>query len=309
MKERDAAIDIVKGICILLVVWGHLPRTGSCYATLTSLVEFLYSFHVEAFILLSGFLFAHKGWSIENLKEAATKLLKPYLIFSILFVALYGIIDGGFTIGGAAKRILMHGGGGALWYVYDLAFMQIIILIGSFFADRLGLKRVAVALQLIMAGLAFGLLGERGAGLCLKIVFLEYFFVGYLIGKFGRDRLPRHPLFGVIAILAALTIPYKLDQWGNLIFGVSMVGGLLWIGERIAKSKVGETLAYVGRNSFPILLMHPLAIGVMKPIYNLLLKFELTGITSMILCFLVAAVGCLGIDYILKKVNLKRYFY
>lgn len=309
MKTRDIAIDIVKGICILLVVWGHLPRTGSCYGELTKLVEFLYSFHVETFILLSGFLFANKTWSEENAKGIVTRLVKPYIVFAIIFQGLQAVLSGGCSLGAVLKSVMLGGGGGALWYVYDLAIIEAVVLVGWLITDKIGLKKGAVVLPLTLGAAVFLLFGEVGMGAGLKVVFLEYFVVGYLLRRFVGENLPRHPACLIVAIISALTIPYKLDQWGNLIFGVAMVGALLWIGDYLKTGKVGAALAYVGRNSFPILLIHPLIIGVMKPVYHLLLKFEPTGLTSMFVSFVVASSACLGADLILKKYNLRKYFY
>ena len=49
IEQRNLTIDIMKGICIVLVVLGHTYNT---YTT-----NFIYLFHVGVFFILSGYCF------------------------------------------------------------------------------------------------------------------------------------------------------------------------------------------------------------------------------------------------------------
>lgn len=81
-KKRLVEFDILKGICILLVIIGHSRPFFPVY-------EFLYSFHVPLFFIVSGYFFSIK----ENLGGAfyknGSQLLKPYVIVSIVICVLY----------------------------------------------------------------------------------------------------------------------------------------------------------------------------------------------------------------------------
>ena len=58
MKQRDAYFDNVKGILILLVVIGHLIEPFYLKSKFVeSLYTFIYTFHMPAFIFLSGLFF------------------------------------------------------------------------------------------------------------------------------------------------------------------------------------------------------------------------------------------------------------
>lgn len=52
-KQRDAVVDIAKGIGILLVVYGHLKNPFN---------PFIYAFHMPLFFFLSGFLLKTLTW-------------------------------------------------------------------------------------------------------------------------------------------------------------------------------------------------------------------------------------------------------
>lgn len=50
-KKRDASIDIMKGILIILVIVGHMTDISN------SLRGMIYSFHMPAFFILAGCFF------------------------------------------------------------------------------------------------------------------------------------------------------------------------------------------------------------------------------------------------------------
>ncbi len=66
-KQRDKTLDAMKGILIILVVLGHI--IVNVYApdnfAQNLLFRICYSFHMPAFIMVSGYLVGKKG--IENL--------------------------------------------------------------------------------------------------------------------------------------------------------------------------------------------------------------------------------------------------
>ena len=59
MENRNIAIDIAKGIGIILVVWGHVIQVSAGEGNFdywgNSIFEIIYSFHMPLFIFLSGF--------------------------------------------------------------------------------------------------------------------------------------------------------------------------------------------------------------------------------------------------------------
>src|SRR6267378_7264941 len=97
---RSNLVDIVKGIAILLVVYGHTaqgmvhrgwwPGPGASYSR-----TFIYSFHMPAFFFVAGLFVlgsarkrGGKGFALEKLKT----ILYPYVLFAIIGVALEPLI-------------------------------------------------------------------------------------------------------------------------------------------------------------------------------------------------------------------------
>lgn len=84
---RDPWLDNVKILLVTFVVighaWGQLePRNDALW-----LYDFVYTWHIPAFVLITGHLSRSVTWSRSDLVAAVTTLLVPYLLFE---PALYG---------------------------------------------------------------------------------------------------------------------------------------------------------------------------------------------------------------------------
>ena len=83
--SRDAALDIAKGIGIVLVIVGHC--SGIPYWPVRHLI---FSFHMPLFFLIGGYLYREKGvW--ESLKKDFFRLGLPYLA-TCLIILLYFLV-------------------------------------------------------------------------------------------------------------------------------------------------------------------------------------------------------------------------
>lgn len=79
-RERNEFIDILKGISIWFVVWGHVIQQG--YAGADDFYEnavfrFIYGFHMPLFSIISGYLF-YSTCQKRNLLQIFLKQLKSY---------------------------------------------------------------------------------------------------------------------------------------------------------------------------------------------------------------------------------------
>jgi fucose 4-O-acetylase-like acetyltransferase len=79
--KRDFQIDNIKFLLIFLVVFGHLLELFvSSKGTLLYLL--IYSFHMPAFVFLTGY------YARFEPKKIVLKLIVPYIIFQVLYVLL-----------------------------------------------------------------------------------------------------------------------------------------------------------------------------------------------------------------------------
>lgn len=86
-KQRLDYIDTIKGIGIILVVIGHYLL----YAD--RLVEWIYSFHMPLFFMITGYLSEYKKDKCDDIKllvvNKAKSLMYPYVTFSLINIIWY----------------------------------------------------------------------------------------------------------------------------------------------------------------------------------------------------------------------------
>jgi fucose 4-O-acetylase-like acetyltransferase len=94
---RDPWFDNAKMVLVTLVVVGHswtlLPETWVIDRT----YNWLYLWHVPAFVLVTGYLSRRFTYSRRNLRRLVTTVVLPYLVFEGLF-ALFRVHVGGETL-------------------------------------------------------------------------------------------------------------------------------------------------------------------------------------------------------------------
>ena len=79
-SERVEWIDISRGLLIVFMVLGH---TGS------PLTKWIYSFHMPAFLFLSGYTGKHDRNVFEFTVQKVRRLLIPYIVWNVCFIAIY----------------------------------------------------------------------------------------------------------------------------------------------------------------------------------------------------------------------------
>ena len=82
-KKRIAWIDIAKFVGIFAIVLGHTLREGS-------LKQYLYSFHVALFFVISGVLFNTSGKTFFTFaKKRFFTIMVPYFVFAFISFGLF----------------------------------------------------------------------------------------------------------------------------------------------------------------------------------------------------------------------------
>ena len=136
-KERFRAVDLAKGIGIILVVLGHsLKQTEVDAKWIRVLVCLIYSFHMPLFFMLSGFL-ARKILRMETYRERllyirdrAVRLLIPYFVIGFCYIPVklklsaYAVKP--FTLGDSLKLLIGQNPDVSLWFLYVLFVISLI---------------------------------------------------------------------------------------------------------------------------------------------------------------------------------------
>lgn len=133
IHKRIEWIDFAKGICILLMIFGHTYSFG------TPVRNFIFSFHMPLFLILSGYTFHYEKLSCRSFFQKERKdflqLIVPVIIVHLLII-LHGIpVDHYNGIIHDELYALAYASGytpdrpslGACWFLVSLFWARLII--------------------------------------------------------------------------------------------------------------------------------------------------------------------------------------
>lgn len=332
MTKRIAWADTFRAIMILFIAYGHTAPEGI-------FKHYVYSFHVPAFLFLSGYLFKTGRDSFFPFAWKKFKsLIVPYFIFSLISIAVY-VVLGDMAADGLDVNVdtrilpnimgMLYGSSAGnrmkwnlpLWFLPCL-FSTLLIaypaarLLKKNGKGRCGVSLCAWALTFALPFLNFYLFRKRGLPYQLEsAVFLMPFFIGgYLLKPvdFASLRISRAARIVIgLALIAAGActgifmneeIRYFSSLYRSLpVFYASAILSILGYLLLCPMLRAGA-LTYIGQNTLCILLMHKFPIVLMQ----MLLKraFDASEIVMTLFSLLVSAVSialCLAAGAILNR--------
>ncbi|WP_458354503.1 acyltransferase family protein [Peribacillus frigoritolerans] len=244
--KRDPYFDNAKAVLIVLVVLGHtLARMVEENQWILTIYLFIFSFHMPAFILVSGY-FSRKIKSKKDLWGLIKKILIPYVIFQVIYTFYYQkVFDEPIDFTILTPRW-------ALWFLISLFCWNILLFI---FSSR----KYGIVLSIIVS-LMIGYFGEVNEWLSLSRTF--FFFPFFLVGHF----LEKHHFEWV-------------KKKSNALIGWAVLGliftGIYFYGETTWREW------FYGRLGYQELMEGPMALGF---IYKLIVYLIMGAATYCFLC-------------------------
>lgn len=176
--NRKVWIDWMKTLGMLTIIWGHCFPEG--------MSEFIYSFNVPVFFLISGYL-THRETSIQEFfKKTIHNLVIPYFILALIKAAGYifaHLSDGQWLwslvaiVGGFHK---LHDAYGCsnLWFVYTLIIVKFVY---QLFPDR----RLILSCLCLIGSIVYNQYDHDLAWSVVNILLALPFF---MLGNYLADR-------------------------------------------------------------------------------------------------------------------------
>ena len=197
IKTRNNEINILRGIAFCLVLLGH-SFPDSAYGYINKYTEFgreyIYSFHMPLFFIISGFcmapLLSRKKVNIKSeIVKRSKRLLIPYLFYSYIAIIPKLIFSSYMYIKFEPRIIwetlLGNSTSGTLWYLWNLFVINIFFLIISRFSSN---RKIWLVISLILYG--------------LHLLFPRFYF----------NKLLEYPIFYVIGIFVSVYFP-MIRNW------------------------------------------------------------------------------------------------
>ncbi len=293
---RDMSVDFLKGVLIVLMIYGHTYLTGSLKEEQAYAVLWIYSFHMEAFLLVAGYYFAGRLGGRPIVKPLLRKLALPYLVFEPLY--LIGLVIaarvGLLTVNAPPEsladflRLVFLHPIGAFWFIHALILLQLTFAAARWIAGRLG---GTGTVWLVVAGLA-GLLAALGL---LREWAAVFFVLGVLMGRQGLSlRLPLLAAGPVALLCLLLARGEPIDLSLLQVAWVLAIIALLMLCSRVLPAPLVNMFAWLGQNTLVLLVTHALITVASKPAAPLFLALDATGLLFSAVVVTVAVVAGLA---------------
>lgn len=334
--SRVLWIDVVRGIMIILMIFGHNIQFGSGADILDNqlffdnlVFRFIYSFHIPCLMILSGYFF---GFNINNLpppkkmwKKRVQTVLIPTIAWSLIFIGLYFVraifkhqLDVE-TVLECLRYIVTY-----YWFLWAIMFGTLMV----WFVHRY-LKDSIIAYVVLGAGL---LLVPKVLNTEIWIFMYPYFATGYLWNvkkmriKWAEER--KEITLGIlIAVFIGLFIFFNTDsfiyttgitvrsltqleidlyRYAIGFIGSAMVIWIVYILYPIVVDKetwLNKRLAYCGQISLTVYTIDCLINSFVLP--RLTKGFTLNYGIILVETVIVLLI-CIEIDWMIKKIPIAR---
>lgn len=285
-------IDIIKGIAILMVFYGHSFATDpiNIKAGFSIDVQKCVTYYdMGLFFCASGFLFSLKDSWPEFLKKKVKRILVPYIVFCCLSVALRHLFKA-HTISHSEENIfVVLINGQHYWFLHTLFFILIVMKCVN------GRQKIGIPLLIFIIILSFTSVYKcKILHINRFVMFFPYFYMGNMI-KLYYDKLKKYlsslPLTVVLFVLAVIVYYFErknmvVIRYVYIVVSILYVWGIsLQIDKYLPLLK--KTLSHFGKYSLQYYLNQMLIMfvayrvtyyisyygGIRIPIVNLLICF------------------------------------
>lgn len=303
--KRIDEIDWLKFVFILLMIAFHLVYIGDTYPVAK---RFVYTFHMPAFLLISGF--------VLNVDKPARSFLRsmfwifiPYMLVEsgyILFASLLPIrehIDH-LSCGVFLSHLLLHPLG-PYWY------LQTLVLCGLSAYAVTCIPHLSRLSRFIVLGMIYGLLSY-----VLGVISLAnsmYFLAGVVIRQCGIPFLsffrPSWWSVPVVLWLASNTANFDKSVPSGALLVYIMMSLCLAVYPYIGREYVRRCVLYVGRHTLLLLVFSPMFTILAKLYQPVFLSLDSSGMAFLFFSVLFAVLGSLGVGYMCDVLRLSPWIF
>ena len=192
MKQRNNSIDAIKGVAILLVMFGHVFVHN--HMEDPYVYDFIKAVQMPLFIIISGYL-CGQGRTVSNMKEYGTVMKKRAISYMVPFFAWLTVMHLE-NLTEAYKIIFVQLDYG-LWFLAVLFILTFMVYTAQLITGMLKAKSnilselifwgVYGALALVLVIQIFT--GNSILSPYLTIIYIPFYMLGYIIGNYGKKFL------------------------------------------------------------------------------------------------------------------------
>lgn len=319
MKQRNTDIDWIRSILIILMILIHIVSFGNAYPQLKAGIL---SFMMPTFLIITGYL-VNIEKSSKEMGRYLMCLALPYVImvtgFSVL--SYFMPVRDGITelsLSQICEKIFVTSIG-PYWFIQTMiicGFLYYVSFKGATWGTlRQGKTTMSTTTSLFIFATLLLLLSKTPA---LSPSAATYYFIGAVLRQchIGFDRIFRPSPVALLLWINLLGLEEWYD-WGTLAIVFSCwccISSLMWIHslikrlqDNVSVRKTEDTLLYMGRNTLPIYLFHPIFTMAAK-FYHPLFNWDRSEICFALVTIFIAIAGSIGIAKMMEKTHLAYLF-
>lgn len=319
MKQRNTDIDWIRAILIILMILIHIVSFGNAYPQLKAGIL---SFMMPTFLIITGYL-VNIEKSPKEMGRYLMCLALPYVImvtgFSVL--SYFMPVRDGITelsLSQICEKIFVTSIG-PYWFIQTMIICGILYYVsfkGAIWGTlRQGKTTMSTTTSLFIFATLLLLLSKTPA---LSPSAATYYFIGAVLRQchIGFDRIFRPSPVALLLWINLLGMEEWYD-WGTLAIVFSCwccISSLMWIHslikrlqDNVSVRKTEDTLLYMGRNTLPIYLFHPIFTMAAK-FYHPLFNWDRSEICFALVTIFIAIAGSIGIAKMMEKTRLAYLF-
>ncbi len=329
-NERNIRLDLIKAVAIILVVVGHAIQycCGNEYTESLAfydnwLFKIIYSFHMPAFMCVSGWLFARSvaKYNMGSLiRSKALSLLVPIFVWGTLHYISTKVLLRHETPNLSNWWMIV---GGGIWFLWALVYnMIVVMLVHRIFKDHIAVYTL-IYVALFFVPNSWG---------CANYIFMYTYFAGmYLLAKHKFDFTPlrTYKAMAITALTYILMLAFYsrnsyIYESGYYIFG-GCNSPLIQLGIDVYRTTIGfvgslfvyqlialgeqtclKRIISIGVNSLGIYIMSDFAFSFIRK-KNVLLSLGIHNDVALIVLYsiLVVAITYL-LTIIIKKISVLK---
>lgn len=313
MKQRIAFLDSAKGICMLMIVCGHVGANVP--------IPLFHTAQTAAFFLLSGYFLSVKSTITDFMKKNVKRILVPFVFFYVISYLLFYI---GLAVAPGFKDMTEASGimdcftqkqyfNGPLWFLLALLWIRIVVY---FLVKYVKSTTAQLAIALGWGGVGF-ILNYSHVDLPLALdtaaSSVPLYYMGFYVktkGYLNNYSKIESLFFAVVSYISCLYIPIAIENSINrysgnyaeylyVAFVLSIAIILLSKGCLYRKN----IISFIGENSMWLLCSHHL---IYRPVKLLVDKIPLTNAiesyNSYLVLLITVAICCLSVPFVNKYI-------
>ena len=269
-KKESFYWDVVKGVAIFLMLWGHCIQ----YCALDDIsymsdrvFRFIYSFHMPVFMLVSGYLFSY-SFQKRNMEDLLTHrirtMLHPLVAATILNNILLQIP--GYLLSNRVDILfgtLFHGIDNSLWFLWTVLYSSLIVGVCCKLTEKTYLQ-----LLLLAAGAFVILLVPQWN---MTLFMYPYFVAGFFCGKYrnGAKKIYKMVRYAMPVLFFVLLTFYQKKHY---IYVTPMYSEELGLAESLRIAAFRCLIGFVGSLSLMAVVEALVRLGARAPVLEKFLR-------------------------------------